>query len=229
MHIGGLQKTTLLDFPDRLACIVFTRGCNFRCPYCYNTELIPLPQEEPEDLTSFWDFLESRRGILDGVCVTGGEPLVQGDLLDFLREIRERGFAIKLDTNGSFPERLQEVLREELAAYVALDIKTSPGEYDALSGFPGSAEKVGASLEILRKSGVPFECRSTLVPRFHSREILEDMGRWIQGVPLWVLQRFRPGKALDPSLEGERTFTGMEMEAFQEVAVPYAARVIVRE
>ena len=154
MYIGGLQKTTLLDFPNRLACIVFTRGCNFRCPYCYNTELIPLPQEEPENLTSFWDFLESRRGILDGVCVTGGEPLVQQDLLDFLREIRQRGFEIKLDTNGSFPERLEKVLQEGLVAYVGLDIKTSPGEYDGLSGFPGSSEKVGASLGILREGGV---------------------------------------------------------------------------
>ncbi len=228
MHIGGLQKTTLLDFPDKLACIVFTRGCNFRCPYCYNPELIPLPEGE-EDMAFFWNFLESRKGILDGVCVTGGEPLLQGDLPDFLRTIRARGFEIKLDTNGSFPERLEGVLQEGLVEYVALDVKTSPEEYDDLSGFPGSRKMLEASLKILRKGGIPFECCTTLVPRFHSKEILKDLGAWIQGVPLWVLQRFRPGKTLDPSLKRERTFTIAEMAEFQKIASPYAAKVIVRE
>ncbi|HPJ26374.1 MAG TPA: anaerobic ribonucleoside-triphosphate reductase activating protein [Synergistaceae bacterium] len=230
MYIGGLQKTTLLDFPDRLACIVFTRGCNFRCPYCYNTELIPLPDpQEEEDLSSLWEFLESRKNILDGVCITGGEPLLQKDLPEFLRKVREMGFLIKLDTNGSFPERLEAILQENLVEYLAMDVKTSPENYDRLSGFPGSREKVAASLEILRKGKVSFECRTTLVPRFHSPEILEDLGQWVRGVPLWVLQRFRPGKTLDPSLEKERTFTRAEMEAFRKIAVPYAEKVLLRE
>ncbi len=230
MYIGGLQKTTLLDFPDRLACIVFTRGCNFRCPYCYNTELISLPDYKEEENTDFfWEFLESRKNILDGVCITGGEPLLQRDLPEFIRKIREKGFQVKLDTNGSFPERLEELLRQGLVEYVALDVKISPEEYDALSGFPGSRERVKASLEILRNGSIPFECRTTLVPRFHSKKTLANLGTWIQGVPLWVLQRFRQGKTLDPSLAKERSFRSTEMEAFREIAISYAAKVLLRE
>lgn len=230
MYIGGLQKTTLLDFPDKLACIVFTQGCNFRCPYCYNTELISLPNSEEEESTDFfWEFLESRKNLLDGVCITGGEPLLHEDLPEFIRKIRERGFQVKLDTNGSFPECLEELLRQELVEYVALDVKTSPEEYHALSGFPGARERVWHSLEILRNSGIPFECRTTLVPRFHSKKTLVNLGTWIQGIPLWVLQRFRPGKTLDPSLAKERSFRSAEMEAFREIATSYAVKVLLRE
>ena len=161
MRLGGLQKMTLLDFPGRVACTVFTVGCNLRCPFCHNSSLV-LTSELPElSLEEFFAFLRKRQGLLDGVAVTGGEPLLHPELPGFLEQIRALGYAVKLDTNGCFPERLQAVLEAGLADYVAMDVKNSREKYEQTAGVAGILPRVEESVALLRAGKTPFEFRTT--------------------------------------------------------------------
>ena len=160
MLIHGLQKLTLLDFPGRTACTVFTGGCNLRCPFCHNAGLVRTPLAGPNLTDEVLGYLAKRKGILDGVCVTGGEPLLQPDLEDFLRSVKAMGYAVKLDTNGMLPGRLAGVLATKLVDYVAMDIKSSPDGYAAATGTDADVSAVTDSLSILRASGIPFELRT---------------------------------------------------------------------
>ncbi len=194
MLIKGLQKLTLLDFPDKIACTVFTGGCNFRCPFCHNASLVlPERMDEsciPED--DFFRFLDSRRGILEGVCVTGGEPTLMPDLPAFLARIRERGFAIKLDTNGSRPAVLRAVVEAGLADYVAMDIKNSLARYGetvGLSGFDTAA--VEESMDYLLAGHTPYEFRTTLVAGLHTPADIDAIGRRVAGAKAYFLQSFK--------------------------------------
>lgn len=218
MVISGVHPLSLIDFPERVACIVFTPGCNFRCRYCYNPEFV-LPERIraiapsfiPEE--TFLNFLEQRRGLLDGVVVTGGEPTLQGDLLQFLERVRGRGFAVKLDTNGNNPAVLREVLRRGLADYVAMDVKTSLDTYAALVGPRVNTAHIVESLALLRASGRAYELRSTLIREIHTEAVLADMVRLVRGAPRLYLQAFRPGETLDPQLAQAHPFTVREMES----------------
>ncbi|MBR3293463.1 MAG: anaerobic ribonucleoside-triphosphate reductase activating protein [Oscillospiraceae bacterium] len=203
MKIYGLQKLTLLDFPDRMACTVFTGGCNMRCPFCHNAGLVLSPCAQdliPEE--RFFAFLQKRKGILDGVCITGGEPCLQPDLADFIRRIREGGFAVKLDTNGSFPDVLQALLQQGLLDYVAMDVKNAPARYAETCGVPGfDPAPVERSVRLLQQSGVPFELRTTVVAGLHTQEDLLAIGRWMQGAPRYYLQNFvDSGATIEPGL-----------------------------
>lgn len=165
MNIQGFQKLTLLDFPGRTACTVFTGGCNLRCPFCHNGGLVRTPMAEPNRTDEVLTYLSRRQGILDGVCVTGGEPLLQPDLLDFLKQIKEMGYAVKLDTNGSLPDRLAAALDSGLIDYVAMDVKSSPEGYSAATGSDADPVVYDRSIRLLRQSGIPHEFRTTAVVR----------------------------------------------------------------
>lgn len=193
MIIKGFAKLTLLDYPGKVACTVFTGGCNFRCPFCHNASLAvragevdSIPEEE------VFDLLRKRRGVLDGVCVTGGEPLMHGDALeDFIRRVKELGYSVKLDTNGSYPERLKELIEKGLVDKVAMDIKNSPERYGETAGLESfDMSPILASIDILKNSGIDYEFRTTVVNELHSSEDLEKIGRMIEGAKAYYLQAF---------------------------------------
>lgn len=198
MRIGGLQKLTLLDYPGKTACIVFLQGCNFRCPYCHNSGLvIPDPEEETVTEEEFFQYLKKRQGILDGVVVTGGEPLLQKEIIPFLEKIKELGYGVKLDTNGTNPELLMEICERGLVDYVAMDIKHSPEKYeDAVGISEVSMDGIQKSVSFLLNGSVDYEFRTTLVKGIHTYEDMDKIAAWIQGAKRYYLQNFRDSGSL---------------------------------
>ena len=220
MEIHGLQKLTLLDYPGHTACTVFTGRCNWRCPFCHNAALVLRPESQPRiEEEEIFAFLKKRRGLLDGVAVTGGEPTLQRDLPDFLRRIREMGFAVKLDTNGTHPAMLRTILTEGLADYVAMDIKAGRENYPAVTGTlrPGLAA-VEESAALLMEGRCDFEFRTTAVRELHTAEDFDDIARWLQGDEKYFLQAFKDsGDVLSGNFSA---FSRQEMEAFRERVLP---------
>ncbi|MCD8123696.1 MAG: anaerobic ribonucleoside-triphosphate reductase activating protein [Lachnospiraceae bacterium] len=199
MRIGGFQKLTLLDYPGQVACIVFTAGCNFRCPFCHNGELVTGAEEialVPEE--EVFAYLEKRCGILDGLVLSGGEPLLQPDAEDFIRRVRTRGYLVKLDTNGSFPDRLERLLDEGLLDYVAVDIKAAPAQYGAAIGREAEEilPRIRRSVTLLRESGVPHEFRTTLVKGLHREEEIPEIVSWISGEESYYLQSYKESEGV---------------------------------
>lgn len=192
MHIQGLQKLTLLDYPGYVACTVFLSGCNFRCPFCHNASLVThvdSGQDIPEE--EVMAFLKKRSGMLDGICITGGEPLLAHDLEPFIRNAKKLGYKIKLDTNGSSPQRLKRLVETGLIDYVAMDIKNTPEKYGATIGIEGfDTVKIRESVEYLLSGPVKYEFRTTVVREFHKREDFEKIGQWISGADRYYLQSF---------------------------------------
>lgn len=190
MEIAGLQSLTLLDYPGKVACTVFFAGCNLRCPYCHNAALV-LPGLSPPPRTeeSLLTFLQSRRGKLDGVCLTGGEPTLQKDLPALIRKIRAMGFLVKLDTNGTRPEVLKALLDESLLDYVAMDIKNAPDRYAETCG-ADVLDEVEKSVALLRRGTVPYEFRTTVAHPYHTPRELAEIGRWLSGTPKYFIQPF---------------------------------------
>lgn len=228
MRIQGLQKTTLLDFPEKVACTVFTAGCNFRCPFCHNASLVVnIPKESEITEESFFSFLKKRQGILDGVCVTGGEPLLQPDIENFIRKIKELGFLVKLDTNGSFPEKLKDLVEKGLVDYVAMDIKNSLSAYEQTCGVKAlDTEMVERSVRYLREGHVPYEFRTTVTKDFHTKEDFEQIGRWLKGTEKYFLQKFvDSGDLIGTSVEG---CTEEEMKEFLLIVKQYIPNVKIR-
>jgi len=193
MIIQGLQKLTLLDYPGRVACTVFTAGCNLRCPFCHNAGLVThIDTDNRYDEEEFFSFLKKRKGILDGVCITGGEPLLQKDITDFIRRIREIGYSVKLDTNGCYPEKLREIVDGGLVDYVAMDIKNTPEKYGTTVGIDGfDVTPILQSVEILKEGKVPYEFRTTVVEEYHSEEDFEIIGKILSGCEKYFLQQFK--------------------------------------
>jgi len=192
MKICGLQKLTLLDFPSKVACTVFLGGCNFRCPFCYNAPLVFLERDEitewPEE--KFFRFLDTRKGTLDGVCITGGEPLMS-DLRDFARKIKERGFLLKLDTNGSFPERLKDLIDRNLVDYVAMDVKNTLEKYPETIGRADfDPSPVARSIALLKEGRVDYEFRTTVSRELHKPEDLMELARYLRGAKRYFLQSY---------------------------------------
>ena len=226
MELRGLQKTTLLDFPGRVACTVFTGGCNFRCPFCHNASLLHSKEAELTEEKLF-SFLDKRRGILDGVCITGGEPILHRDMAPFISRIKEMGFLVKLDTNGSFTSRLRELCEAGLLDYVAMDIKNSPEKYPLTTGTgTGFLAEVQQSVSLLMKGSVPYEFRTTLVRGFHTEEDMRKIGAWIQGAPRYYLQQFTDsGDVLE---EGRSAFDKKESEALLAAVLPFVPTAALR-
>lgn len=228
MYLCGLQKLAMVDYPGKLAATVFTGGCNLRCPFCHNALLVTRLDETPElGEEAVLSFLATRTKLLDGVVLSGGEPLLQPDAADFLRKIRQMGFAVKLDTNGFFPDRLSAILEEGLVDYVAMDIKNAPEKYPITCGIPGlDTAPVAESVKLLRQSGVDFEFRTTLVREFHTPEDLLAIGRWLEGSPRYFLQAFVDSGNLVGS--GCSPFTPQEMRDFSLLLRPFFREVSLR-
>lgn len=192
MRLGGLQKLTLLDYPGLVACTVFTVGCNMRCPFCQNASLVNRIDEEnllPEE--EFFSFLKKRQGILDGVCITGGEPTLQPDLNDFIAKIKSMGYKVKLDTNGSFPDKVKEILDSGNVDFVAMDLKNTIDRYAETVGIPGfDTSKILESINIIRSSGVEYEFRTTVVSPLHRPEDFGELAKMVEGSPRYFLQNF---------------------------------------
>lgn len=190
MKISGLMKMTLLDFPGQVACTVFLAGCNFRCPFCHNGSLVRGGEVEisREELLTF---LKKRQGVLDGVCITGGEPLMNREVADLAREIKSLGYLVKLDTNGSYPERLGEMLSSGLVDYVAMDIKNSPEGYQKACGAQIDIENIKKSIEIIKSSGVRHEFRTTVVKGIHTAADISECAEWIGEGERYFLQSYK--------------------------------------
>jgi len=199
MRIGGLQKTSLIDFPGHIAAVIFTQGCNMRCPYCHNPSLVlPKEFEAPLDEAALFDFLQRRSKQLDGVVISGGEPTIHRDLPDFIRRVRSMGYAMKLDTNGSSPFALAALLEEGLLDFVAMDLKGEPENYGDYCGAPIPEDSIRASIEMILKSGIAHEFRTTAVPGLHTLEKLKALADIVRGADCFAIQAFRPGTCLDP-------------------------------
>jgi pyruvate formate lyase activating enzyme len=216
MLISGIQKFTLLDFPEKTACIIFTPGCNFRCGYCHNPEFV-LPEKIlelknsfiPEDI--FFNFLNQRKDLLDGVVISGGEPTIMPDLIPFMGKIKEMGFLVKLDTNGNRPALIKEAIEKKLVDYIAMDVKTSLEEYPKLVGPVVKPNNIAESVRILVKNEVDYEFRSTLIKEIHSENILNEMSHLLQGAKRIYLQTFRPGHTLKTEFQTFQPFSKQEM------------------
>lgn len=228
MVIQGLQKLTLLDYPGKVACTIFTAGCNFRCPFCHNASLV-VDTYKNEDITQeeVSAFLKKRMGVLDGVCVTGGEPLIQSDIEPFLRQIKEMGYAVKLDTNGSFPDKLKRLVEEKLVDYVAMDIKNSQESYGKTIGIRDyDIRNIHRSVQYLLSDAVPYEFRTTVVLEFHQRSDFESIGRWIRGAQRYYLQQFvDSGDLIQEGLHG---YNREIMEQALEVVEKYVQTAEIR-
>ena len=240
MKLHGLQKMTLLDFPGHVACTVFLGGCDFRCPFCHNYELADGTAKPVMEEEAFFAFLDKRNGLLDGVAVTGGEPCLQKELPAFLRKIKSRGFLTKLDTNGTHPQLLRQILEEELADYVAMDIKNSPARYAETAGLrfaesiadQQSAKEqevlaaVRESVDLLLQGKTAYEFRTTVVKEFHTAADFEEIGRWIAGAQAYYLQCFTDrdsvpyGNLHAPSVE--------ELEEYRRILSKYVSNVQLR-
>lgn len=191
MKFYGFQKMTMLDFPGRVACTVFTGGCNFRCPFCHNALLVTQVDDVVYDEEQILEYLDKRKGLLDGICVTGGEPLLQLGLDAFLEKVKQRGFKVKLDTNGSFPARLKSLVEKGLVDYVAMDIKNCKQKYPKTTDCQGlDIAKIEESVDFLLKGKVDYEFRTTVVDGLHEAQDFVEIAKWIKGAKKYFLQNF---------------------------------------
>lgn len=231
--ICGLQKMTLLDFPGKIACTVFLGGCNFRCPFCHNSELfMGKPEKRMED-EEFFKFLKSRKGLLDGVCVSGGEPTLYKNLPEFLVRIKELGFLVKLDTNGSRPAVVRKLVEKNLVDYIAMDVKNSPAMYAQTVGLETmDLTPIEESLRFLIGGNVPYELRTTLVSQLHTEASIQDMGQWLQS----LVTGMKPKKLFLQSFVDRDTvlFSGLSApepettKGFAKILEPFADSVTIR-
>jgi len=230
MKIVGFQKTTLLDFPGKVACTVFMGGCNFRCPFCHNSALLfsdTMPEEVPENV--LFDYIKKRKGILDGVCITGGEPLLGSSTEELMLRLKEEGLAVKLDTNGSFPERLERVINNGLVDYVAMDIKNSRKNYARAIGLEKyDTAAVEKSVSLLLEKKVQFEFRTTVVKGIHEKLDFIDIASWIQGADRYYLQAFVDSGSILDKENKYYAFSREEMEEFAEIVSRTVSTVEIR-
>lgn len=227
MNIEGLNKVTLLDFPGRVACTVFTGGCDLRCPFCHNSQLVLAPGLNPIDEEEIFSMLSRRRGVLEGVAITGGEPLLQPGLRDFICRVREMGYAIKLDTNGTHPARLSGLLREGLLDHVAMDIKNSPERYPQTVGIDGfDVSPIRESVSVIMQSAPEYEFRTTVVAQLHDVDSFHGIGELIRGAGKYYLQGFvDSGALISPGLHAA---SREDMERYRDIAAGYVRHAELR-
>ena len=234
MIVGGFQRFSLIDYPEKICAIVFTQGCNFRCSYCHNPELVdtkrPVPATGGINEEEILSFLERRRGKLDAVTITGGEPLLQSDLDGFLSAVKGLGYLVKLDTNGSFPSRLERIIKSRSIDYIAMDIKASLDKYEYVIRRKIEKTKILDSIRLIMDSGLDYEFRTTVVPAcggFDRGDFLK-IGELIKSSRVYVLQRFVPPKASDDTFLGMRSCSDEEMDSFREIMEGFVHRCLVR-
>ena len=228
MQIRGLNKTTLLDYPEHVAATIFTGGCNFCCPFCHNADLVLRPQIIPEiSIDEILTFLKKRKGILTGVCITGGEPTLQPGLESFIEEIKKLGYLVKLDTNGYKPDILKRLLENDLLDYVAMDIKNAKNKYEVTSGIKEiSITNIEESVQILMDSKIPYEFRTTVVRQLHNTEDFLEIGEWLAGAKAYFLQAYRDDDGVIS--KGFSSYEKEEMEEFAVLLRQFIHRVELR-
>lgn len=222
MKIGAIQKTSLIEFPGLISCIVFTQGCNFRCHYCHNPELV-LPEKFgdiiPEE--EFFHFLDRRKKYIEGVCITGGEPSIQPDIIDFIKKIKERKFKVKFDTNGSIPEIIEILLKENLVDYLSLDIKGPFEKYQIITNVNVDIVKIKKSIDLVKNSKIEYEFRTTVVKNQLEISDFEKIGEIIKGTKKYYLQKFIPSKLVNPEFMKEKTYDENELKEIKEIMEKY--------
>ncbi|EKE11820.1 MAG: Pyruvate-formate lyase-activating enzyme [uncultured bacterium] len=231
MRIGGIQKLTLIDYPGVIAATVFTVGCSFRCGFCHNPELV-LPEKFPklnEMEKEFFQHLEKRKGKLEGVCITGGEPTIQPDIIEFIRKIKGMGYLVKLDSNGSNPHVLRKIIKEKLVDYIAMDIKSSLGNYSKVAGLNVDIEKIKKSVRMIMKSGIDYEFRTTVVPGIHSEEEFMEIGKWIRGARAYYLQEYREMITLDEKISAKTKGNKLDLDKIAEDIKGYVKKIGIRK
>jgi len=227
MRIGGLTRCSLIDFPGQVSAIIFTIGCNFRCPYCHNPELV----DETADIIpteDVLDFLRTRIKQLDGVTITGGEPTMHDDLIPFIKEIKALGFKVKLDSNGTNPAMLERLINEELVDYLAMDIKAPFSDYASGVGRPVDVEKIKESVRLIMSNTIPYEFRTTVVKALLSSEDIINISKDIKGAKKYYLQKFVSTKILNPGFIKKTTYTDEEFKEIQKSVQKYVAECYVR-
>ncbi|MDD3661664.1 MAG: anaerobic ribonucleoside-triphosphate reductase activating protein, partial [Candidatus Dojkabacteria bacterium] len=221
MVICGLKKVTLIDYPEKIACTIFTHGCNLRCPFCHNPELVidPVPTTNTLASDELVSFLKTRNGKLEGVVITGGEPLIHAKkLLPLLETIKALGFSIKIDTNGTFPSWLKVLIGQKLIDYIAMDFKTAPAEYDSVGASMEQLDSILESLAIIIHSDIPYEIRTTLVPGMHTLSTVANMMSNVSRANRFVLQNFVPSKTIDDAYRKRKSFSPKQMAEFLKIA-----------
>lgn len=226
MNIGGIQKTSLLDYPDKISTIVFTKGCNFNCDYCHNPELFSTTESQTFKESDFLEFLKTRIGKLDAVVITGGEPTLQPDLLEFIKKIKSFNFLIKLDTNGSNPKMLKKCL--PYVDYVAIDIKAPLEKYQQITNSKINTKNILKSIELIIQSSVDYEFRTTVVKSQLTQEDLLKIGELIKGAKKYYLQKFIPSKTLNPKFINESTYTNNEFQVILQSLKPLVHEIKLR-
>jgi pyruvate formate lyase activating enzyme len=229
MIIKGLQEFTLIDYPGKVACTIFTFGCNFRCGYCHNPELVFDDGSKAISEEEILQFLKKRKDFLDGVCITGGEPALHPDLPAFINKIKKLGLLVKLDTNGTNPEMLRRLIENKLVDFVAMDIKAPLEKYEKVVGVQVDKKKIQESINIIRNSGLEYEFRSTILPALHSKEDLINIGKWLKGSKKFCIQNFVPSKTLEEKFKKEKSFSSDELNEFVNILKPYFEKIEVRE
>jgi pyruvate formate lyase activating enzyme len=228
VEIKGIEKFSSRDFPGHISSTVFFGGCTFRCPYCHNAQLVL----EPETIQSmapdyFLSYLDGRRGWLEAVCLTGGEPLLHEDIEDVIRVVRERGLLVKLDTNGSFPDRLEALLAAGLLDWVAMDVKAPLMRYREVTRSAIDLEKIVRSIDLLRSSSVKHTFRTTVVPGFVGKDDVVEIGEWLGGAESYLIQSFVPQTTIDPAFMEIKPFGRTELEAIAAAARPFFGEVLI--
>lgn len=226
MKIYGLQKTSLLDYPEHISAIVFTGGCNFNCPFCQNAELLHPLHSQTMDTEDFFSFVKKRAGILEGVVITGGEPTLSSDLPEFIRRIRSFGLKVKLDTNGARPNSIRSLLEHDLLDYIAMDVKASPEHYSRASGVNVSMEDICESIHLIMESGLPYEFRTTVVRELHELPAFHQLGQLISNAKLCYLQTFRDNGTVN--VQGLHPFSEDDMKKAAEILQLYVNEVRIR-
>ena len=224
MKIGGFQKLTLIDYPGRIAATVFLTGCNFRCPFCYSSELV-LPEKiknQPKiSEKEFFNHLKERKELIEGIVLCGGEPTISKGLTPLIKKIKKMGFSVKLDTNGSDPKLLKTLIDKKLVDYIAMDIKGPKERYNNFSGTKADVKKIQKSIDILKEGKVDSEFRSTIVPTLHKREDVIEMAKWIRGAKRHYLQNFRSEKTIDPKFEKIKPYPQEYLLEIQKAISPF--------
>jgi len=226
MKIGGLQKLTLIDYPGKTAATVFLIGCNFKCGFCHNPELIDVNEKEVISEKEFFDFLKKRKGLLDGICITGGEPTIVSDLFSFIKKIKDLGFLVKLDTNGSNPEVLKELINS--LDYIAMDVKTSMERYNKAIGREIDLNNINKSINLIKNSNINYEFRTTVIPGLVDKNDIASIGKWLKGTKKIVLQQFRNKKVLDKKFEKIKPYPDEDFYKFKKILEKYIDKVELR-
>jgi pyruvate formate lyase activating enzyme len=229
MQIKGLIKTSVVDYPGKVAAVVFVGGCNFRCPYCYNVDLVLRPESLPDiEIGEVLRFLAERHGFVDGVVITGGEPTLQPDLADFIRELKALGLAVKLDTNGYRPQALRRLLQERLLDYVAMDVKSSLEKYPMVTGRKVDAKRIEESVQLLLSSGIEYEFRTTVVPGMVAVEDVDAIAQLIAGARRYFLQQFQPSSTVAPQCAQAVPYSATALKNMADAAQKWVAEVGIR-